>query len=139
MNDISSTIGLMRREFRDVHAVVSRLDRQVSRLIDAPVQRGGQLVALTASRLARIVGNERAAEQLELKATAAPAMTTVATWAAELSSAGLPSFILGLERRSALAGILVRSPQVSLLKAGAHTVPVAGAAPPAVIVREGKG
>lgn len=86
------------------------MDRNVSRLVDAPVQRGQQLVALTASRLARMIGNEAAADRLELKATAAPAMTGVAGWAAELSSAGLPSFILSLERRSALAGILARSP-----------------------------
>ena len=138
MNDFSSTtLGLVARQVRDMQSVVSRMDRQVSRLIDAPVQRGGQLVALTASRLARMIGNEAAADRLEAKAIAAPAQTTVATWAAELSSAGLPSFILSLERRSALAGILARSPQVSLLKVGAHPVPVAGAAPPAAIVPEG--
>ena len=109
----------------------------VSRLIDEPVQRGAQLVALTASRLARQIGNEAAADGLEAKALTAPAMTTTATWAAELSSAGLPSFILSLEKRSALASILARSPQISLLKAGTNRVPVAGAAPPATIVLEG--
>jgi hypothetical protein len=31
MNDLSSTVGLMRREFRDVHAVVSRLGRESDR------------------------------------------------------------------------------------------------------------
>ena len=34
MNDLSSTVGLMRREFRDVHAVVSRLDHQMRKLVD---------------------------------------------------------------------------------------------------------
>ena len=124
MNDLSSTIGLVARQVRDMQSVVSRMDRHMSRLIDEPVQRGAQLVALTASRLARQIGNEAAADRLEAKALASPAMTTVATWAAELSSAGLPSFILSLERRTALAGILARSPQVSLLKVG--TTPRSG-------------
>ena len=32
--DLSSdTVGLLRREFRDTHAMISRMDRQVSRLI----------------------------------------------------------------------------------------------------------
>jgi hypothetical protein len=34
MNDLSSTVGLMRREFRDVHSVVSRMDHQVHRLVE---------------------------------------------------------------------------------------------------------
>ena len=84
----SSTIGLLARQVRDTQSVVSRVDRHLSRLIDAPVQRGEQLVALTASRLARMIGNETVADRLEAKALASPAQTTVATWAAELSSAG---------------------------------------------------
>jgi len=36
-----------------------------------------------------MLGNERAADALELKAAAAPAMTGVASWASELLSAGL--------------------------------------------------
>jgi hypothetical protein len=33
MNDLSD-IGLSKREFRDVHSVVSRLDHQVRRLVE---------------------------------------------------------------------------------------------------------
>jgi hypothetical protein len=137
VSDISSTVGLIARQQRDMQSVVSRMDRRLDRLAEPSVQRGQQLVALTASRLARMIGNGRVADELEEKAAASPAMTTVATWAQELSSAGLPSFVLSLQRRSALATILAASPQVSLLKAGAVAVPVAGAAPPAVIVVEG--
>ena len=50
MNDISSTIGLMRREFRDVHAVVSRMDSQVRQLVGgrAANDRPGGLIARAA-------------------------------------------------------------------------------------------
>ena len=50
MNDLLSTVGLMRREFRDVHAVVSRLDHQMRKLIDArpSLDRPGGLVARSA-------------------------------------------------------------------------------------------
>jgi len=48
MNDLSSTVGLMRREFRDVHSVVSCLDHQVRRLVDgraSTIDRPGGLAA----------------------------------------------------------------------------------------------
>ena len=102
-----------------------------------PVRPGQQVVLLAAARLARLTGNESAADRFEERAAVAPAMSGTATWASELTAAGLPGFVLSLERRSALAAILGRSPQVSLLKTGTQRVPVAGAAPPAVIVAEG--
>ena len=34
MNDLSSTIGLMRRELRDAHAMLSRLDHQTRKQFD---------------------------------------------------------------------------------------------------------
>ena len=34
MNDLSSDIGLLKREFRDARSVLSRLDSQVRRLVD---------------------------------------------------------------------------------------------------------
>jgi hypothetical protein len=34
MNDLSSTVGLMRRELRDAHAVLSRLDHQTRKLFE---------------------------------------------------------------------------------------------------------
>ena len=100
------------------------------------MQRGQQVVQLAAARLARLIGQDSAANLFEQRAAVSPAQTGIPTWAAELSSAQLPGFILSLERRSALAGILARSPQVSLLKSGSSNVPVAGAAPPATIVVE---
>jgi hypothetical protein len=38
MNDLSE-IGLLKREFRDVHSVVSRLDQQVRRLVEPVAMR----------------------------------------------------------------------------------------------------
>jgi integrase len=57
MNDLSSTVGLMRREFRDVHAVVSRLDHQLRKLIDgrAVLDRPGGLIARSA--LCHVLGH----------------------------------------------------------------------------------
>ena len=46
LENITTSFGLVRREFRDVHAVVSRLDHQVRRLIEpAAIHRPGGLVA----------------------------------------------------------------------------------------------
>jgi hypothetical protein len=68
-------------------------------------------VLTVAAQVARAVGNERRADSFE-KAATAPAMTTVAGWAAEPAGAAVPGFILSISRRSAFAGILARSPAV---------------------------
>ena len=34
LENLTASFGLVRREFRDVHAVVSRLDHQVRRLVE---------------------------------------------------------------------------------------------------------
>jgi hypothetical protein len=111
MNDLSSTAGLMRREFRDVHAVVSRLDHQLRKLIDgrAVLDRPGGLIARSAlchvlghlqgkdaDDIAReLFGTDRDLDRLlVLRAVVNPANTTVATWAAELAqtiTADMPS------------------------------------------------
>jgi hypothetical protein len=44
--NLTASFGLVRREFRDVHAVVSRLDTQVRRLVEPQARpRPGGLVA----------------------------------------------------------------------------------------------
>jgi HK97 family phage major capsid protein len=102
MNDLSSTVGLMRREFRDVHSVVSRMDHQVRKLVDgrAAPDRPGGLIARSAlchvlghlqgrdaDEIAReLFGTDRDLDRLmTLRAAVNPANTTVATWAAELA------------------------------------------------------
>jgi hypothetical protein len=103
MNDISSTIGLMRREFRDTHAVVSRVDHQLRRLIDgrASIDRPGGLTARAAvcalfSHTQRRGADDIAREHfradrdldrlLTQRATTSPASTSAVGWAAELIS-----------------------------------------------------
>ncbi len=45
LENLTASFGLVRREFRDVHAVVSRLDHQVRRLSEpqAPERPGGRV------------------------------------------------------------------------------------------------
>jgi hypothetical protein len=46
LENLTASFGLVRREFRDVHAVVSRLDTQVRRLVEPRARpRPGGLVA----------------------------------------------------------------------------------------------
>jgi hypothetical protein len=101
MNALSpDTVGLMRREFRDVHAVVSRMDSQVRQLVGgrAGLDRPGGLVARAA--VCAVIGHaqsrtdddiqrelfpqDRELASMVLRAVASPANSTVATWAAEL-------------------------------------------------------
>jgi hypothetical protein len=126
------------RALRDVQSRIASLDDSLFSLTATTraARPGSRLVAQVASQAARLAGNERRADILE-KAATAPAQTTVTGWAAELSIAVVPSFIMSIQRRSAWAGILTRCPQVSLLGHGVANVPVAGAAPPAMVVGEG--
>jgi len=123
-----------RRQIGDIQAGIARLDSSARR---RPPRPGQAIIQRTAAQLARVCGDEALAQLMESKAATAPAMTTVSTWASELTATGLPGFVLSLERQSALAAILTRSPQVGTLANGAIKVPVAGLAPPARIVAEG--
>jgi len=98
---------------------------------------GGRLVGEVAAQLARRNGNEALADKIMAKAITSPAQTTVPGWAQELSLTGLPGLILSIQRRSAAAAILARSPQVSMLGVGQVRVPIAAAATPASWVVEG--
>jgi hypothetical protein len=136
---MSSDLFEISRSLRDVQSRVSRVDHHLSRLAgsDRDRRRGGdQLVRRAAAALAGVSGNFFLSTALE-KAAVSPAMTGVSGWAQELSAVGLPGFILSLERQSALAAILAKSPQVSLLGKGQTKVPTAGLAPAARVVSEG--
>jgi hypothetical protein len=103
MSNLSSdTVGLMRREFRDVHSVVSRMDHQLRRLTGdgrATINRAGGLVvrAGLCSLLGHLRGQDadQIARELfpvdrdldrlmQFRAVASPTNTTVTGWAAEL-------------------------------------------------------
>ena len=103
MNDLASTIGLMRREFRDVHAVVSRLDHQTRKLFEpsTTIHRPRGIVARFAAvqllarmqkcRAADFVKQHFADDRdltrlVEMRTAMAPATTTATTWAAELAA-----------------------------------------------------
>src|SRR5262249_21045294 len=141
MNTMTDQLNLL-------SGIHSRLAEQKSLLIHLERQNrdrrqpqlpGRQLVLRAAAKIASACGNTFLHDQLEQmeKAAVNPAMMTVAGWAAELEIAQLPSLIISLEKQSALAAILVRSPQVSILGKGVVKVPVMGAAPAAKIVGEG--
>jgi HK97 family phage major capsid protein len=121
--------------------ILSDIQSGLAKLADnsrrRPARPGQAIIQRAAGMLARVAGDEALAHLMETKAAASPAMTTVTNWATELTATGLPGLILSLERQSALAAILTRSPQVGTLANGATRVPVAGLAPAARVVTEG--
>jgi Phage capsid family len=134
-----STDYELRRSYGDIQSKLSIIDYQLTRLrqTSPDVAPGRRLVASVCGQILRgIAGEDRRAEFFE-KAASSPAFTSVPGWAQELCQSTLGSFVLSIVRRSAWAGILSRSPQVSLLGSGVEKVPVSGAAPAASIVIEG--
>jgi hypothetical protein len=130
------------RALRDVQSRISSIDDALFNLTgNARANRPGRkLVLQVCSQLAHLVGAEQRAERFDKlveRAASAPAQTTVAGWAAELTSLTVPDFILSISHTSAWAGVLARCPQVSVLGHSSAKVPIAGAAPPATIVAEG--
>jgi hypothetical protein len=99
LENITASFGLVRRELKDVHAVVSRLDTQVRRLAQprARPRPGGLVAHLAACHLIahkekrrpagvcrqHFADDRDLANLIELKGAVTPAQTTVATWAAE--------------------------------------------------------
>jgi hypothetical protein len=110
LENIIASFGLVRREFKDVHAVVSRLDIQVRRLAQprARPRPGGLVARLAACHLIAHKEKRRPAgvcrqhfavdrdlaNLIELKGAVTPAQTTVATWAAELAAVVGTSLVL---------------------------------------------
>jgi hypothetical protein len=102
LENLTANFGLLKREFRDVHAVVSRLDTQVRRLVEpVAIHRPAGLVAryaactliaLKAKRSPEAIATQHFAADrdlarlIELKAAVTPAMTGVAGWASELAA-----------------------------------------------------
>ena len=124
MNDYSD-IGLLKRSFRDVHAVVSRLDTQMRRLIEpAAIDRPGGLVARAAAchllakwerRGAEDVARQHFARDNDLhhliRAASGPAMTGVAGWAAELAAVTVADIATNLLPQSVLTQLRAASGQ----------------------------
>ena len=89
LENLTASFGLVRREFRDVHAVVSRLDNQVRRLVEpAAIRRPGglvarlaacQLLAHTEKRRPEVVAKHWP-HDAELRAAVTPAMTGVVSY-----------------------------------------------------------
>jgi len=119
MSDYSD-IGLLKRKFRDVHAVVSRLDHQTRKLFGPHARpRPGGLVArfATCQLIARAercdpvdvarqhFANDRDLRHhlIELKGAVTPAQSTVATWATELAAVTVADIADNLLPQSALA------------------------------------
>src|SRR5262249_58608135 len=128
-----------RRILSDIQSKLGSLDYRILKMAAGPrdtAPPGSALVRTVAAQIARHYLQDRQADAFE-KAATSPAQTTVSGWAQELATAAVPNFILSLVRHSAFAGILAKSPQVSLLGTGSEKVPVSGAAPPARIITEG--
>jgi hypothetical protein len=96
LENLTASFGLVRREFRDAHAVVSRLDTQMRRLVEPrALPRPGGLVARFAAvgliaraekRNGEAVAKQYFPDDRDLaqlitwKSATRPAMTTVAGW-----------------------------------------------------------
>ena len=112
LENLTASIGLLNREFRDVHSMVSRLDASMATARRAPPspQRllcrvavchilGRRKARSAAAAASEIYSNDPAvlkalaAPGLIGKAAIAPAQTTVTAWAAELVSSGNLDFL----------------------------------------------
>jgi hypothetical protein len=129
--NITASFGLIRRELRDVHAVVSRLDTQVRRLVEpAAIHRPAGLVARYAACKLIALKEKRSAEAvdqqyfaadrdlahlIELKAAVTPAMTTVIGWAVELAAVVVVDIAANLLSASVLAQLRPRAARIMRL------------------------
>jgi hypothetical protein len=127
LESITASFGLVRREFRDVHAVVSRLDHQVRRLVEpVAIHRPAglvarhaacKLIALKEKRWAEAIAKQHFADDrdlahlIELKAAVTSAMTTVSGWATELAAVVVVDIATNLLPASALAQLRAASGQ----------------------------
>ena len=79
MNDLSfDTVGLFRRELRDVRAVVANIDHRTRKLIAHKEKRTPEAIAKQ-----HFAADRDLAHLIELKAAVTPAMTTVKPAAAD--------------------------------------------------------
>jgi hypothetical protein len=140
IENLSASFGLVRREFRDVHAVVSRLDHQTRKLFEpsARPRPGGlvarlatvQLLASSARRQPADVakqhfGDDRDLSHLiEFKGAMAPAQTTVAGWAAELTAIVVQDIADNLLPQSALAQLRAMGLAYAFIAGARASVPV---------------
>ena len=91
LENLIASVGLLRREFRDTHAVVSRLDARVTAAAN-PARPRSLVVRRAAAELFAHVEHTNPADvaaqkwprDYELRTAVSPARTDTATWAAEL-------------------------------------------------------
>jgi hypothetical protein len=149
MNDVPHEIGLMRREVRDARAIVSRLDASmaVARRASSPPpqallakvlachaigrQKGGGAARAVAERYNNESGllKALAAPGMIGKAAVAPANTTVAGWAAELSTPGNADFWQVLAPSSIYSQLSSHPGAIRVSLAGHNSVKVPSRAP----------
>jgi hypothetical protein len=119
MNDFTSTLGLLRREFRDTHAVVSNIDLRTRRMVEPrSIARPGGLVArlcacAVLSRTERVPLDDivkrhfgrdaELAQLLTMKTATGPAMTSGTGWATELVTDVVMDIVNNLLPDTALA------------------------------------
>jgi hypothetical protein len=154
LENLTANFGLLKREFRDVHAVVSRLDTQVRRLVEpVAIHRPAGLVAryaactliaLKAKRSPEAIATQHFAADrdlarlIELKAAVTPAMTGVAGWASELAAVVVVDIATNLLPASALAQLRAASGQdYAFIDGAVARVPVHTPTPSRGFVAEG--
>lgn len=99
LENLTANFGLLKREFRDVHAVVSRLDTQVRRLVEP--------VAI--HRPAGLVGRYAACTLIALKAKRSPEAIATQHFAADRDLARLPWNFTKYDSSSNSVGSAARS------------------------------
>jgi hypothetical protein len=150
MNTITpDTVGLLRREFRDVHAIVSNIDRRSRQPSHAGSSPRAILVRVAcchalaarhksvAARIAaEVFGNDRAVlDGLAVpgaitKAAIAPAQTTVAGWASELAGGIAVGPFATLAPSSIYAQLSARAAALRINLAGVGGAKVPSRSPP---------
>jgi hypothetical protein len=149
MNDLTHVVGLLRREFRDTHAVVSNIDLRTRRMV------GPQSVARPAGLVARLAacavlsrvekrGIDAVARQhfandtdlaslITLRTATGPAVTTVPAWAGELVTDVVADIAQNLLPASVFAQLRARGlsyafvPGRGLVRVPMHTPTPSGA------------
>jgi hypothetical protein len=102
----------LQRSISDIQSRIANLDHSLMRMsAGAPAEaRPGRLFfAQAMASLLRLRGDYERAEKIEQKAATNPAMTTVPTWAAELTASSVGGLLLAIVKQSAYAAVAVRT------------------------------
>ncbi len=80
---MSTTIDYeLKRSISDIQSGIARLDSSARR---RPARPGQAIIQRAAAQLARVCGDDALAHAMETKAATSPAMTSVTSWASELT------------------------------------------------------